>query len=127
MDKVLFKNRGEALVDSALEAFVPFWDSVLTETRPRRINCFTDDGDNYSLELEMAGFGKKDVELEISVCKFLVVRGSTKGDKERKVTERFQLPRGVDVSAVDASLKDGLLTVKIDKAGDSKPVTVKVN
>ena len=77
MDTVLFKNRGEALVDSALEAFVPFWDSVLTETRPRRINCFTDNGDNYSLELEMAGFGKKDVELEISEGKFLVVRGST--------------------------------------------------
>ena len=128
MDTLLFKNRGEALVDNALEAFVPFWDSVLHDTRSRRVNCFTDDGASYSLELEMAGFGKKDVDLEISEGKFLVIRGSVKNKagKDRNITERFQLPRGADTSAVEASLKDGLLSVKIEKAGESKPVNVTI-
>lgn len=131
MDTLLFKNTGEALVGNALEAFVPFWDSVLTEAKPRRMNyanCFSDEGDSYSLDLEMAGFSKKDVELEISEGKFLVIRGSAKikGAKNREFTERFQLPKGVDVSAVEASLKDGLLSIKIEKAGESKPVNVTI-
>jgi HSP20 family molecular chaperone IbpA len=111
-----------------LDTFVPFLDSVFFDTNSRRVNCFTDEGDFYGLELEMAGFGKKDVELEVSDGRYLVVKGSIKrGEKEHKVSERFQLPRGVNSSQIEAELKDGLLTVKIEKAGDSKPVTVKIS
>ena len=48
-----------------LDAFVPFWDSFFLDTNSRRVNCFTDEGDFYGLVLEMAGFGKIDVELEV--------------------------------------------------------------
>ena len=128
MDTLLFKNRRGALVDNALETFIPFWETLLSDTRPRRVNCFTDDGKSYSLELEMAGYGKKDVELEISEGKYLVIKGSAKkAGKDREITERFQRPSGVDATKVEAELKDGLLSIKIDKADESKPVNVKIN
>ena len=107
--------------------FVPFWDSFFLDTNSRRANCFTDEGDFYGLELEMAGFGKKDVELEVSGGRYLVIKGSTKrGEKEYKASERFQLPRDVELSEVSAELKEGLLIVKINKTNGSKPVTVKI-
>ena len=110
-----------------LDAFVPFWDSFFLDTNSRRVNCFTDEGDFYGLELEMAGFGKKDVELEVSGGRYLVIKGSTKrGEKDYKASERFQLPRDVELSEVSAELKEGLLIVKINKTNGSKPVTVKI-
>ena len=111
-----------------LDTFVPFLDSVFFDTASRRVNCFTDEGDFYGLELEMAGFGKKNVELEVSGGKYLIIKGSVKrGEKEHKVSERFQLPRDAEASNVTAELKEGLLIVKINKTNGSKPVTVKVN
>ncbi len=129
MDTLLFKNnnRNKELVNDALDAFIPFWDSFLSDARPRRHDCFTDDGETYSLELEMAGFGKKDVTLEVSEGKYLVVKGSKKvGEKERKVTERFALPTKIDLTKTEASLKDGLLTFKVEKASETKPVNIDI-
>ena len=75
----------------------------------------------------MAGFGKKDVELEVSGGRYLVIKGSTKrGEKEYKASERFRLPRDVELSEVSAELKEGLLIVNINKTNGSKPVTVKI-
>jgi HSP20 family molecular chaperone IbpA len=121
-------NELKFAANEVLDSFVPFLDSVFFDTTSRRVNCFTDEGDFYGLELEMAGFGKKDVKLEVSGGRYLVVKGSIKrGEKEHKVSERFQLPRDAEVSDVAAELKEGLLIVKINKTNGSKPVTVKVS
>ena len=39
----------------------------------------------------------------------------------------LQLPEAVDSAKVDASLKDGILTLRIPKAEEARPKTIKVN
>lgn len=93
------------------------------------------DGD-YRVALEMPGLEDKDVEvavrgdvLTVRAEKREETHGPETGDKSRCVSERrygmcarsFQLPANVDVEAIAASLKNGVLTVTLPKTGPARP------
>lgn len=110
----------------------PAWASLF-DVEPRRINCFSDNEEGYSLELELAGFTKKDITLEVQPSKnlsgkYLIIKGfkEVRGRK-KSVSERFLMPENSDPSKISAELKDGLLAVKVEKLEDSKPLQVKIN
>ena len=94
--------------------------------------------DAYVAELELPGMNAEDFKVEVQEG-VLSIRGERKLEKEEKTkrwhrTERLygsferrvSLPNSVDAEKVDASYKDGVLTVVVPKSPDVKPKTIQV-
>ena len=94
--------------------------------------------DAFVAELEMPGMKAEDFKVEV-LEGVLSIRGERKQEKEEKTkrwhrTERLYgsferrvaLPNQVDADKVDASYKDGVLTVTVPKAPGVKPKTIQV-
>ena len=93
------------------------------------------DEDTYVLSLAVAGFSKEDIDVSVDNGS-LVIKGETvevtdaevvhKGIASRKFTRTFALGEYMEV--VGAELKDGMLTIKIDRIvpEEKKPRTIKI-
>ena len=93
------------------------------------------DEDTYVLSLAVAGFSKEDIDVSVDNGS-LVIKGETvevtdaevvhKGIANRKFTRTFALGEYMEV--VGAELKDGMLTIKIDRIvpEEKKPKTIKI-
>jgi len=119
------------LTSEAVRLF-PAWASLF-DVEPTRTNCFSDNKEEYNLELELAGFSKGDITMEVEPSKhlsgkYLIIKGfkEIRGSK-KNVSERFLMPENSDPSKISAELKDGLLTVKVEKIERSKPLKVKIS
>ena len=102
-----------------------------------RIDIVEKDGDIY-LRAELPGVDKSDVRVEVEDNQlFLTGEKRLGGDDADKQLQRersagrfartFNLPRTVDAQAIEASYKDGVLTVKLPRSGDAKPRRIDVN
>ena len=117
----------ESLTKDAFSLF-PAWASMLEDASPRRLNCFSDKGEEYFMELEVAGFGKEDLEVEVSNNKYLTIKGSAKvRGRDTKISERFLLPKDSDNSTIKAKVDKGLLSVRVEKAKEAKPLQIEVS
>ena len=93
--------------------------------------------DAYTVELELPGVKKDDISVEVSGRR-LVVSGERK-ERERvgilrrrtRSVGRFHyevsLPSALDEEGVDASLSDGVLSLRVPKAASERPRRIKVN
>jgi HSP20 family protein len=94
--------------------------------------------DAYVAELELPGMKAEEFKIEVQEG-VLSIRGERKLEKEEKTkrwhrTERLYgsferriaLPNSVVAEKVDASYKDGVLTVTVPKSPDVKPKTIQV-
>ena len=94
--------------------------------------------DNVVVTLEIPGMDPKDIDVSVA-GDVLTVKGEKKQDKEEKGetwhrTERsygtfsrtFTLPVGVDPAKSKATLKQGVLEVRLPKAARAKSAPVKV-
>jgi HSP20 family protein len=102
------------------------------------------DGDHYVLEVELAGVRHADVSV-YALGDALVVEGHKRPDLPdgtRPAYERadrdygpfrrvFDLPGPADLSRTDASLRGGLLTIRVprivDRRGRPRPITVQLD
>jgi len=95
--------------------------------------------DDVAVKVELPGVDPKEVQIEVS-GNMLSIRGEKREEKEEKkrdvhyVERSFgsfhrsvQLPNSVDSEKVDATFKDGVLTVRLAKRPEAKPkrITVK--
>ena len=95
--------------------------------------------DAYEVIADLPGFDKKNVDITLE-NNVLTLRGERKWEGEEteqsyrrieraygEFTRSFSLPTQVDSEKVDASFKDGVLTVHIPKSAESRPrrITVK--
>jgi HSP20 family protein len=120
----------------------PFWPN--TPQQAQLFNGWTPALDLYQTNddvvavVELPGMRKEDIEISLHDGT-LSISGerkaeSAEGDKATR-TERFvgkfrrsiALPTRVDVNKVNASYKDGILTVTLPKAEEVKPKQIKVN
>jgi HSP20 family protein len=98
----------------------------------------TENDDSYVVSLELPGVAKEDVSVELH-DDLLTIRGEKKSEREEKKERRrwverrygsfsrsFTLPRNAAGDRVNASFKDGVLTLTIPKSEESKPKTVKI-
>jgi len=120
------------------------FESVLGEA-PRLPKAFApaldihEDEKQYTVTIELPGGKKEDVHVEIEEG-VLSIRGEKKSEREEKKEQRrwiersygsftraFTLPANADPEHVDASFKEGVLTVVIPKtaAAKSRPVAIK--
>lgn len=98
-----------------------------------------DTKDGFVFKMELPGLKKEDVDVEIE-DNILSIKGERKEEKEFKDdsvhrTERysgkfyraFRLPKNVDAKKIDASMKDGILELKVAKPEEIKPKQVPVS
>jgi len=93
-----------------------------------------DDGETYLIEIAAAGFTKEDIEVSVKENQLVVTgtRGTDdaeylhKGIASRDFEQSFALAD--DVKVVDASMKDGILTIRLEREipEHKKPRTIKI-
>ncbi|MBI3787876.1 MAG: Hsp20/alpha crystallin family protein [Ignavibacteriales bacterium] len=94
--------------------------------------------DQYVVKIELPGVNKDDVKITLE-SNILTVRGEKKQEKEIKedsyhrmersygsFQRSFTLPTMVKSDKIDASFKDGILTVRLPKAEEAKPKQIEV-
>jgi len=102
------------------------------------INLFEKDN-GFTVTMELPGFSEKDINIEV-VDKQVVVSGkrTVKVDNENITYHRkerewgefsrsFTLPDKVDSEKVKATLKNGILTIKVAKAEEVIPKQITIN
>ncbi|MEY2562511.1 MAG: hypothetical protein QOH88_704 [Verrucomicrobiota bacterium] len=93
--------------------------------------------DNIVAVVELPGMRKEEIEISLQDG-LLIISGERKDEKMADGvarTERFvgkfrrsvTLPTRVDVNKVNATYKDGILTVTLPKAEDAKPKQIQIN
>ena len=101
-----------------------------------------EDDDKYRIRADLPGVDKKDIEVKLENG-VLSIRGEKQVEKETGKDSKhhrrerfygtfarsFTLPDAVKADAVDASYKDGVLTLQIPKMEQAKPksIDIKVN
>ena len=106
----------------------------------RPISDVYETGDSLVFTMELPGFDKSEIEVNVSNG-YLEVKGEHKSqDKEDRTYRQvqrwhgrfqrsFRLPRGLDRDKVSAELKNGVLSISIPKLKAAKPrqIAVRVN
>src|SRR5258708_7957216 len=122
-------------VDRLFEDFGGEWRS------PFRRSPAVDIGEKdnaYEVTADMPGFEEKSIEVQVEDGS-LSIKGERKWEKEEKkkdyyVSERefgsfersFPLPEGVDTDKIEASLKNGVLTVTLPKTAEAQKPAKKI-
>ncbi len=97
-----------------------------------------DTEENYVLKMEIPGFAKDEVDIQFKDS-ILSVKGERKSEEKSEeenyhwiernsgtFARSFRFPKDVDVQKIDASLKDGILELRIAKPEETKPKTVPI-
>ena len=121
---------------------LPFWSNF-----GRRAQLFSgwtpaldlyQNNDNVVAVLELPGMRKEDIEISLHDG-MLTISGerktessdSDKAERTERFTGKFRrsvsLPTRVETDKVNATYKDGILTVTLPKAEEAKPKQIKVN
>jgi HSP20 family protein len=98
----------------------------------------SDDDRHYTITVELPGGRKEDLQIEVQ-HDTLTIRGEKKSEREEKKEQRryversygtfsrsFSLPSDADAEHIDASFKDGVLTIRLPKTEAAKPRAIAV-
>jgi HSP20 family protein len=98
----------------------------------------SDDDRQYTITVELPGSRKEDVQVDLTEG-MLTIRGEKKSERKEKGEQRryaersygsfsrsFRLPADADAERLDASFKDGVLTIAIPKSEEAKPRTIAI-
>lgn len=81
----------------------------------------TDSG--YSLELELAGFKKNEVKVELSGNILSIEAKSAK----KNISKSFNIGRDIDSEKINALMEDGVLKISIGVKEENKPRVININ
>jgi HSP20 family protein len=84
----------------------------LLEDAPQKSYRVTQDEHAYSLQFDVPGIAKEQLSIGIEGS---VVRIESQPDAPRTYKAAYELPQDIDVSASDARLEHGVLTLKLAK------------
>ena len=92
------------------------------------------DGDNFTIEMALAGFSKDDIEVTVTEDMLTVSSNKEnskkdelyKGISDRKFTRNFSMAD--DIVVKNVKLKDGLLTIELEREipEEKKPRKIKI-
>ena len=99
------------------------YNSLFEEYSVRPQNTIQDKGDFYELKIELAGYSRKDVEVQAS-DDFLTIE-TLPEDNRKKLSVR--LLKKVDTEHISCKMENGLLHLELPKKGVVKPTKIKVN
>ena len=121
------------------------WESITREHYPSTFDHdwvpsldLSDRGDSLVAELEVPGMDPKDIHISVT-GHVLTISGEKKREREEKehnyhLVERsygkfsrsVRLPSTVNPDRVEASYKDGILSITLDKTGQAKAKRIEV-
>jgi HSP20 family molecular chaperone IbpA len=97
-----------------------------------------EEGDNYFVKMAMPGISKKDITIELD-GDTVRIRGEKKEEEkeegkkkyyfrslESQFEQVFNLPTVIDADKAEASVKDGVLLIKLPKAKEYMPKKVEI-
>ena len=88
---------------------------------------FAEEDGKYIFEVEMPGFSKEDVKVNINTEGHLNLQGKTKRKgKEVKFGHTYRIPEKADSSTADAVLKNGIFKLTLNKKDKHKPKEVEI-
>jgi len=125
-------------IDRMFDSFLPRGNTDAEQAvwAPRVDLAETDQA--YLIQLDVPGMKKEDLEVSFQDGSLTVCGERTQSETEEtaqliRVERRFgrfyrsfDLPKTVDSSKIEAAYEDGVLTVKVPKAEESKPRTVHI-
>ena len=132
----LFRSRMNNVFNENYRPYASGLAWVGGETYPR--TNLSDTGDNLEVIAELPGLAKEDLNVKIQ-GNYLEISGTRTSDAPEGYaahrTERgsasfsrsFTLPYDVDAGKVEATLKDGLLRMKLPKSEAAKPRQIAIN
>ena len=108
----------------------PFWRDKLSFGKSPAVDIAEKDN-RYEVTAELPGLSDKDIEVKYADG-LLTISGEKKEEKEEKkkdyyLSERrygafqrsFQMPNGVDPDKIEATFRNGVLTVSLPKSADA--------
>ncbi|MGY1750324.1 Hsp20/alpha crystallin family protein [Modestobacter sp. SYSU DS0511] len=126
-------------LDELYDRFTSLWQSELGGVVDRWVPSadLEETDDAWSLELELPGVARDDVDVQLQ-DRVLTVSGEVKEKERTGVLHRrtrrvgaFQysvtLPGDVDADSVQAHLHDGVLTVRVPKSQAAKPRRIAIS
>jgi|TARA_R100001510_G_C7655834_1_gene215267 HSP20 family molecular chaperone IbpA len=113
------------LIDN--KEYDPFTDFFTTFSKAldtnHRTASFKDDGDVYTATVELPGYKKGEVNIEINDD---VLKITAEKEGKNQYENRFSIKNDVDTNLINASLEYGVLTLVLPKKEVSKPRKIKV-
>jgi len=128
MFELIKNNKEMESIDSLFNHF--FNDTFLINNRflNQLDSCFSDDDDNYYLELALPGLDKKDISLIVK-DRDIHINYESKNDASnafwhKSFNRKIKLPDNTKSNGVSAELKNGILSIAIkkDKVKESSTV-----
>jgi len=108
-----FQHPASSLVRSGtLDKFLSDTLGSLSDTRPSQTATMEDGDKAYSLQLDVPGLGKEQLDIGIEGD---VVRIASKADAARTVKAAWRFPLEIDAAASTAKLENGVLTLTLSK------------
>ena len=99
---------GRGLLDIA----TPLFNEIQSTLDP----VFIEENGDYVFEVEMPGFTKEDVKVNIEAAGHLNLQGkTTRRGKEVKFGQTYHIPDKADPATADASLKNGIFRLIFKK------------
>jgi HSP20 family protein len=108
----------------------PFWRRELTWGTTPTVDI-VEKNDAYEVKAELPGMDEKNIEVKLANGA-LMIRSEKQQEKEEKKEDyhlherrfgsferRFAVPEGVDIDKVEASFKNGILTIRLPKTPDA--------
>lgn len=114
-------------LNSALDRF---FNDCYPGHSSRAIELYEDE-QNYYISIELPGVKREHVALntEKNTLSVKAERKTEEGKQQRayQFERAFKLPEGIDQDHISAKLEDGILTVNLPKAENTKARTIEVN
>ena len=78
-----------------------------------------------SLMVSLPGFSKKDINIEVE-GQILTISSEKKEEGfAQSFTKKFRLPSTVDMDSINATMTNGILTLKFDSVDNKKTISIK--
>ena len=116
---------------SPFSRIASFLENSSNGNRGIAADLYEDEG-AYYVRLEMPGVKKNEVNVELdgnrlAVSFDRVVKEDGSGESSTSYHRKLTVPKGADGGRIAATLSDGILTVTMPKAEETKPRTIKVD
>jgi HSP20 family protein len=141
MNVVKFKKNSDLLNDTFKTVFnsplFSNWENPASNYNPKvRIS---ENRDNFNIKMELPGLSKEDVKISVE-NNVLTVNGTKKDETKTEDTNmilneiyfgefsrNFNLSKDINIEAIDAEYKDGILNITLPKIEEAKPLVKEIN
>ena len=85
-----------------------------------------DSGDSVTLSFDLPGFDKSDINIDYKDNQLIVHAKSNDDSNREAITRRYPI-KNIDINTSSADLKNGVLTLTLEKTAATKAQQLKIN